>query len=208
MLRRAILDQLPMSKLAQWSNRLGWFALTVTGLSIIVVRSGILEAAPALATFAAALGCSVLAILFGLASFIVIWRHGLKGLGQATNGTLLGLALLAYPVYLGYLGIQLPMINDITTDPDNPPHFDVLAHLRPRGTSNYPGTNVAALQHTAYPNILPLQLDVQPQTAYQIALTIVTKRNWHILDAQSPAPGRGGIIEAVARTPIMGRHTD
>ena len=44
-----------MSRLAAWSGRLAWFALAVAVFSIIIVRSGILEIVPALATFAAAL---------------------------------------------------------------------------------------------------------------------------------------------------------
>ena len=43
-----------MSRLAAWSGRLALFALAVAALSIIIVRSGILEIVPALATFAAA----------------------------------------------------------------------------------------------------------------------------------------------------------
>ena len=36
-------------------------------------------------------------------------------------------ALLGYPAYLGYRAYSLPMINDITTDPLDPPRFDTLA---------------------------------------------------------------------------------
>ena len=208
MLRRPILPELPMSKLAHWSNRLGWFALTMTGLSIIIVRSGILEIEPALATFVAALVFAAVAVLLAFGSFIVIWREGSRGLGRALTGMFLGLALLAYPAYLGYLAKKLPMINDITTDPGNPPRFDTLARLRPRGTNDYPGTKVATLQRTAYPDIQPLDVDVPPQVAYDIVLKLIAKRKWHVIDTQPPGARRAGSIEAVARTPIMGFRDD
>lgn len=208
MLRRPILGELPMSKLAQWSSRLGWFALTVTLLSIVIVRSEILEIEPALATFAAALVFAAFAILLALASFIVIWRDGLRGLGRALTGLWLGLALLAYPAYLGYRASKLPMINDITTDPSNPPRFDTLARLRPRGTNDYPGAKVAALQRKAYPDIQPLQVDVRPPVAYDLVMKLITKRKWHVIDARPPEARHDGVIEAVARTPIMGFRDD
>ena len=40
------------------------------------------------------------------------------------------------------------MINDITTDALDPPRFDVLARLRPRGTVEYAGLYAAELQRT------------------------------------------------------------
>ena len=119
-----------MSKLAAWSGRLGLFALAVAALSVIILRSGLLEIVPALATFAAALIFAGLAILLAFASFVVIWRQGLSGLGYSLLGLLLGLLLLAYPGYLGYRASKLPAINDITTDPHDPPRFEAVARLR------------------------------------------------------------------------------
>jgi uncharacterized protein (DUF1499 family) len=198
----------PMSKLAAWSARLGWFSLAVVILSILIVRGGFLEIEPALATFAAALIFAALAILLAFASFVVIWRQGLAGLGRAVIGLALGLALLAYPGYLAYRGSKLPAINDITTDAANPPRFDVLARLRPRGSSAYPGARVAALQEKYYPDIDALEYDAPAPLAYRVALEVVTKRKWHIVDALPPTPRRAGEIEAVARTRIMGFRDD
>ena len=120
----------------------------------------------------------------------------------------LGILLLAYPGYLGYRAQKLPAINDITTDAANPPRFSVLARLRPRGTSDYPGQRFAEQQRKAYPDIEPLQYDAPAATAYKVALAVVTKRKWNILDTQAPAPARPGTIEAVARTLIMGFRDD
>ena len=178
-------------------------------LSIIIVRIGLLEIVPALATFAAGLMFAGLAILSAFASFVTIWRQGLGGLRYSVLAIFLGLALLAYPGYLAYRASKLPMIADITTDPANPPAFDVLARLRPRGSSAYPGQAVAAKQEAAYPDIAPLQLEIAPKLAYDMALELVNRRRWHVVDALPPVPGRRpGVIEAVARTLIMGFRDD
>jgi uncharacterized protein (DUF1499 family) len=207
MARGPIFD-VPMSRLAAWSSRLAWFALVAAVFSIIVVRSGFLEIVPALVTFAAALVFAGIAVLLAFGGFVVIWRQGLTGLGRAVTGLLVGLALLAYPGYLAYRASKLPEISDITTDPGNPPRFGVLARLRPRGSSAYPGAQTAALQRQAYPNLDPLEYDAPSATAYRVALAVVAKRHWHVVDAVPPATGRDGVIEAVARTLIMGLRDD
>ena len=209
MARRPSIGDEPVSRLAAWSGRIALFALAVTALSIVIVRSGLLEIEPALATFAAALIFAALAVLLSFLGFVVIWRQGRSGLGSAILGLLLGLLLLAYPGYLGYRASKLPAIHDITTDPDNPPRFDVLARLRPRGRNDYPGGAVAQAQRSAYPDIAPLQESVPPKLVYDTALALVTKRKWHVVDARPPAAGRReAVIEAVARTPIMGFRDD
>ena len=208
MARRPFPDE-PASRIAIWSSRLALFAIAVAAISVIIVRSGLLEIVPALATFAAALVFAGIAILFAFAAFVVIWRQGIGGLGRALLALFLGLALLAYPAYLGTRAWRLPAISDVTTDTTNPPRFDVLARLRPRGRTDYPGPAVAALQRTAYPDVIPLDLDVPTKIAYDAALALVTKRKWYIGDTRPPTLARrDGVIEAVARTPIMGFRDD
>jgi uncharacterized protein (DUF1499 family) len=147
--------------------------------------------------------------LLAFAAFVVIWRQGLEGLGHALLGLFLGILLLAYPAYLGTRATRLPQISDVTTDTTNPPRFDVLARLRPRGRTDYPGTATAALQRTAYPDVVPLELDVPTKVAYDAALALVNKRKWNVVDTRAPVlPRRDGVIEAVARTPIMGFRDD
>jgi hypothetical protein len=207
-MRNPYFDQ-PMSRLAAWSGRLGIFALAVAVLSIVIVRSDLLETTPALATFGAALVFAALAILFAFAAFVVIWREGLTGLGRALLGLFLGVALLAYPAFLGYRATQLPALNDITTDPAHPPSFDALARLRPSDRNDYPGAQAAARQAAAYPDVEPLEEDASAVAAYRAALAVVTKRRWQLVATRPPASrNRAGVIEAVARTPIMGFQDD
>jgi uncharacterized protein (DUF1499 family) len=206
MLRRPFIEE-PMSQLALWSARLAIFAIAVAVLSVVIVRSGILEIGPAVATFGAALLFAGAAILLALASFVSIWRTGAPGLGRALAGLLLGAALLAYPAYLGIRASKLPQINDITTDLNNPPRFDVLARLRPRDRVDYPAF-FATAQRQGYPDVVPLELDLAARAAYDVALKVVTRRRWLIVDARPPAGTRAGVIEAVARTTIMGFRDD
>ncbi len=200
--------EMPRSRLAIWAGRLAVFALTVAALAIVIERSDLLEAGPVLVTFAASLALAALAILLALASFISLWNHGGPGFMQAATAVLIGLALLAYPGNLAYKAHRLPAITDITTDPADPPHFEVVARLRPADRVLYPGLAAAALQRAAWPDVEPLDLDVSAKAAFDTTMAVVTKRRWRIVDSRPPAPGRDGHIEAIARTPFMGFRDD
>src|SRR5262244_2812247 len=131
MRRRSFTEQ-ETSSLAIWSRRIAFFSLAATFIAIIIVRSGALDIVPALSTLAGALALTCLAILLAFGAGIVIWRHGIGGGRQAVTALLIGLALIAYPAYLGIKASRLPAIYDITTDPIDPPQFDAVARLRPR----------------------------------------------------------------------------
>src|SRR5712671_324763 len=208
MARRRFADD-PTSRLAIWARRCAFFALAATVLSVLIVRSGILEIVPALATFAGALVFAVIGIVLAFGAFIVVWKDGIDGTGHAFAAIGIGVALLAYPVYLGYRAYTLPMINDITTDAFDPPRFDVLARLRPRGTVEYAGLYAAELQRKAYPDIEPLSVNAAPRVAYDAAMAVIVRKKWRVVVDRPPQPPRrDGVIEAVARTPIMGFRED
>ena len=211
MARRRLTEE-PNSRLAVWSRRLALFALVALILSTSIVRVDLLEIVPALATVAGALLLAGAAVILALGALVVIWKDGLGGLGSALAGLFIGLALLAYPGYLASKAYRLPMINDVTTDPADPPRLEALARVRPRRNSNpvaYPGAAMAAKQAEAYPDIAPLLVSAEPLVVYETIYAIIGKRRWRIIEARRPLPGRrDGHIEAVARTPIMGFRDD
>jgi uncharacterized protein (DUF1499 family) len=209
MQRRRYLEP-PRSLLAVWAGRLAIFAIPVVLLAIVIARAGSFDVQPALVTFGAGLALAVLAILLAIAALVVIWIDGRAGAGSAFAAIAISLLLLAYPTYLGTKAYRLPSINDITTDPTDPPRLEAAQRLRTRAANStaYPGPAVYQKQTAAYPDVAPLSLDVPPQVAYDTAYSIVTKRKWAIVDARSPQANREGIIQAVARTTIMGFRDD
>src|ERR1700681_475722 len=227
MVRRRTIEE-PPSRLALWARRVALFSLAATLIAVIIVRSGALEIVPALSTLAGALVLAVLAILLAIGAAIVIWFEGVGGAKEAATAFFIGLALIAYPLYLGVKGYRLPAIYDITTDPIDPPRFDAIARLRPRDANpiTYAGLYTAELQHAAYSDIEPDLTDSTPQEAYDAAMKVIIKRKWRIVDARPPQgsavravdtrappgpPPRDGFIEAIARIDIRsasryGRH--
>jgi len=209
MLRRYIADE-PTSRLAIWARRTALFSLIATILAIVIVRSGLLEFRPALATVGGALAFSAIALLLAFAAFVVIWREGLIGIGYSLTAIGIAITLLAYPSYVALASYRLPWIYDITTDPIDPPRFEALARIRPRDANPviYAGLSAAEQQRNAYPEIETLEQEATAQASYEAALAVVTKRRWNIVARRPPERGREGRIEAVARTPIMGLRED
>jgi uncharacterized protein (DUF1499 family) len=209
---RKLLPEQPTSRLAIWARRLALFALAAALLSVVIVHSGILEVRPALATFGAALVLAVLALLLAFGAFVVIWKDGLSGMGAALSAIVMAAALLAYPTYLVARSWDLPWIYDITTDLIAP-EYVALAKTRSRDANPiiYAGLSSWERQIEAYPDIEPIETDLNPRQAYEAAHAVITKRRWRIVDARPPDPSQGrreGRIEAVARTALMGFRDD
>jgi uncharacterized protein (DUF1499 family) len=200
----------PASRLAIWARRFAGFSLPVVMLAIGIERASLLEIVPVLATFAAALAMAMIAVLLALASLVGIWRHGIEGFGAALTALAIGLALLAYPAYMGVLAYRLPQISDITTDPIDPPRFERVGQARSRQANPiaYAGLYAAEQQKAAYPDIVPLDTAATAQSTYDAAIAVIKKRRWQVINDRPPQPGRDGYIEAVARTPIMGFRDD
>ena len=202
----------PVSGLATGARNLAVFSVVAVVVSILIVRFGFLEMKPALTTFFGALGCAALSILVSLAAFAAIWQNGSRGMSRILLALLIDGLVLAYPAYLALQYRKLPPIHDVTTDPINPPRFEALARLRSGDGANtavYAGLYSAEQQRRAYPDIEPVELEIPVNRAYAIALQLVNKRKWLVIDERAPQPERPiGRIEAVARTPIMGFRED
>jgi uncharacterized protein (DUF1499 family) len=85
---------------------------------------------------------------------------------------------------------SVPPIHDVTTDPDNPPAFVAAVPLREAEHANrvaYEGATIADQQRRAYPEILPLALDLAPQAAFSPALDTAQQMGWKILAADEAA---------------------
>ena len=148
----------------------------------------------------------MIAILLAFGAASSIWQEGIGGVGEAVTALLIGLALIAYPLYLGVKAYRLPAIYDITTDPIDPPRFEAIARLRPRDANpvTYAGLYTAEQQRASYSDIEPDLTDSSPQEAYDAALKVITKRKWRVVDARPPQGA------ALARRPYRGdrAHAD
>jgi uncharacterized protein (DUF1499 family) len=131
---------------------------------------------------------------------------GRRGFGWSLLGIVIGLAVFSGPLLLLNKAKQVPPIHDITTDTTNPPQFVAALPLRANAENpaTYGGPEIAAQQLKAYPQIVPLNLPVSPDKAFERSLATVRDSGWQLV-AAAPAEGR---IEATATTLVYGFKDD
>jgi uncharacterized protein (DUF1499 family) len=103
-------------------------------------------------------------------------------------------------------GRAVPPINDITTDPDNPPVFIAITAAT-RGGDAGPlsyDPSFAAQQTAAYPEVRPLIVESPPAEVFPKMLAAAEAMDWEIASSD-PASGR---IEATATVPWWGFKDD
>ncbi len=199
-----------MSKQARWSRRVAVFAAQVVIVSVLLHRFDLLKTPVATNLLAVgAFGGLVALALAGIA-LVRIWREGMLGGGHATTGAAIGLLLIASPVwYLPDL-LTRPKINDISTDFQSPPKFELISSLR-AGDANpivYPGRDFSVKQTEAYPDIRPMMLERSAEETYELAREAVSRLDWQIVSERKPEGGIPGRIEAVTNTLLMGFTDD
>jgi len=110
-----------------------------------------------------------------------------------------GLTMLA--VGLAVPGNQTPVINDVTTDRKDPPVFVTAGNLpENRGQDlAYPASSFSPLQHVAYPDVAPLELEISPDAAFAQAQQIAAQLGWKIQTIDDASR----TFEATDRTPFF-----
>ncbi len=210
-MRRLILDE-PYSAAAIWSRRLASFAIAVALISIALSRSGVVDMTAVLSVFGAAILFACLAVLFACAGSVVIWRTGRRGSGIVVASLLLSALVLALPAYYTAQAVRLPLLNDVSTDLNDPPDFSrSVKALAARGNLDHGSISAEwrDAQRRAYPALQPIVLDLDVDEAWPLVLKAVEARKWRVIELTRPG-GRIGIghIDAVDRSLIMGFPSD
>ena len=186
--------------------------LTSLAIAMILVsgpgtRWGIFGYRTGLILFAGGLLVAIASFTIAVVALIVprLRSVGSKGLSLIVAANL---AVMAGPAVLASRARGVPVIHDVTTDPDHPPAFVAVIPLRrAAGAVNppeYPGVTVAEQQRRAYPDLAPLDLALAPAEAFAVAANAGRGLGWEIV-AENPGEGR---IEATATTAWFGFKDD
>ena len=139
---------------------------------------------------------------------IGIWRTGQRGAGHTLTAVLLALALLGFPTYMIAHSLNQPQLNDISTDIDSPPGFSSDPKIiAARGGFMPPamGRSQREAQVHAYPDVLPITLDIDAIEAFRVVEAAIKALAWKEIDAMAPVPERAdGRIEVQSRSLLMG----
>jgi uncharacterized protein (DUF1499 family) len=134
--------------------------------------------------------CGLLALVLGA---IGLWRTrattGREGRGRALRGAVLGAVILALIAGSAGSARGLPAINDITTNPDDPPIF-VFAGQLPGNQGrdlSYP-VDFAAKQRAGYPDLAPIRLAMSVPDASQQCVRAAESLGW-VITISNPIDG-------------------
>ena len=204
-----------MARHGRMSVTLARIGVWIWGVGAVVVAASIggyrlemLPLRPAFISYVASVAIMALATLFLLVG--MIGGRGRMG-SWAFNGVCWIALVLCVGMTLNNLlwlrqGQVSPLIHDITTDTLNPPQFVDILPLR-AGAPNppeYAGSEAAEQQLKAYPEIVPLKLDVTPAEAMALAESAARAMEWELITVASGE----GRLEAVATTAWFGFKDD
>jgi uncharacterized protein (DUF1499 family) len=189
----------------RWALLIAALGLIGLAASIYGLRTGALPLPLALGFgLGGGLLLSMIAVVSGLFSLAI---------GDHKQTSFIAMILGAGLAYLPLMQVMkagsVPPIHDISTDTDNPPAFVAVAPLRKKSNASnppdYAGAETAAKQKEAYPDIVPVTMDVAADAAFAKALAAAkAMSDWEIVEENS-AEGR---IEATATSRFMGFKDD
>ena len=200
------LPPIPLSRKAVWGRRLVAFAWPVLLLTGWAFRSRLIDPLALVVNLGLGFAMAVTGFVLAVAALVEIWRRGSRGLGAAVTAIFVGLPLLGLAAAAGAALAIYPPINSIATDPDHAPAFRAAAAMRQAAGAAEPTdrARLAAQQRAAYPDIAPLVLETDAETAYTQALALVQEKGWVVLQTQPPTQRvKRGRIEATAFTAML-----
>ena len=120
-----------------------------------------------------------------------VTRGGVAGRDRAWFAVGIGAVLLLTLLAGALPGRDLPRINDITTDPSDPPGFEAATREEAnRGRDMGYDPEFEALQRAGYPDLAPIRLPVPPAEAYERVQDAVASLDWDLVQSD---PARGHI---------------
>ena len=151
----------PRSIAAEWSLRLGRFALVLGVLSLLLHRIGFLAFDTTVTVLALAVAMALFVAAFALIGFIMLWLIGARGGKAAFSGFIMAVIVLAPAGWAAERYISLPNAREAATDPLDLPMWLVepepLASFLPKPA--LAGQNAAAAAIIADPELTGRRYD-------------------------------------------------
>jgi uncharacterized protein (DUF1499 family) len=161
-----------MSRVATAARGVGILAVVLCAGAPLAIQAELLGPEPGFRLFGASLLLGLLALILGLIGVVrTRVATGRGGRGRAVLGASLGFAVVAVILVLAAPTGDLPIINDISTDLDDPPAFRAALGLPGNAgrDMSYPA-EFRGPQREGYPDLAPLVLDTPaPATLDRVA---------------------------------------
>ncbi len=175
-----------VSNSAIWCQRLAVFLLPYFLQVIILFRFNKIEAVQLLALVGIGLIISLIAAILAIRAAGDLWTKGYRGGSRVVRGTLLAMLVLMPFLYFAFLAVQLPLANDVSTAPFDPPPY--IAAVKYRAERSDSGMN-PVLEYTAdyasdivtaYPKLQSRRYPAGPERVLEAVTAIIQENEWPI----------------------------
>ena len=184
------------SRAAAWARLIGALALPVLVIAAVGRRVGIIPDEAVLAVVGLGFALAVVALVLAAYALVDVWRSGAEGAGMAAAGVFYALPALLLFGAVAAAAVIYPPLNDVTTDPDDPPALP--------GSAALPGQAEVQQQTEAYPDITPRLYELPIGEVYTAARKLVKERGWSVTE-DIPPPSAPKPAARTARSPTKRR---
>jgi len=173
----------PKARSASISKWLGLAAVIALGIGPLLARSGLATPFVSFRIFGLGLLLGLLALLVGFVGLVQTRPStGRGGRSDAFSGMVLGvIPVVVVAIAVGSSGGG-PMINDITTNPEDPPVFENAPSLEPNRERDmsYPGASFAEQQRAGYPDLVPIRIAAPAEAVFERCLATAEELGWDV----------------------------
>lgn len=165
-----------VSRIAASSASSAMIAVLMSLGGVVAAYSGLASAFGGFVMMALGLLSASVGLVTGLVGLATTRpSRGLGGRGSAVVGIALSTLVLAAIFIPASAARDLPRINDITTDLDNPPVFVAAKELESNlgRDMSYPGESFARQQMAAYSDLGAVNLNMEPKAALEVVTEVI-----------------------------------
>jgi len=181
------------SRVAAAARIAGLLGIVLFALGPLSVQLGIASPFAGFRIFGLGLLAGLVALVLGVVGLVrTRAATGRPGRASALTGLLLGAVPVACVIVAAGPARDLPAINDITTDPTDPPGFASPGR-------DYPGEEFEKAQREAYPDLAPIRVARTTDATYAASLSAARGLGWEIVSEDAAA----GVIEATDTSEIF-----
>lgn len=194
-----------------WSRRLAVFSAVVFLTGAAGHRFGYLSTPDFFPVLLAVAAIAMLALLFATRALFLFWHFGGKGGGVLLFAILAALLVLTPFGITAYRGLALPMLNDVSTDTDDPPELTTASEERTAGMNRIePFTpERRKLQEDSYPTTTGRRYEAPISQVAEVVEEVLDARGWtNIAGGEFPPEASEIIFEARAASPLLGFPAD
>jgi hypothetical protein len=193
---------------AAWSLRLGWLAIVTIVISGFAFRFRVVSFGEFIVGVGAGSALALAGTIIAATVLREFWARGGEGARAALSGLAICLIALAPVIVTSIATLLLPKVNDVTTDPADPPVLaEVAAARTAEGAVSRPPQAPGGTELPAYPDLRPLVVQRDPQAVFTAARALVDEGGWLVVSTTPPLAGPG-LIVATAETMFLGFKDD